>query len=268
MNRILLYLVIATFGLIATSCKKEKTDEILKDERKSIKLTTSKLLSPDLEKYRGLVNVYNGQNTVALSGMKLTTQLLLADGSFYDILPTGVTNLNTPYNYNFPYIGCYYPKNAIKKCLRIKLDDPDNYEAEDYLNGVTEADNDIIRLHVLCVTYFTRVEQYLGADVNLDGYITTGDITTIRKALTFKTPLTNAPWKFIEPSVLQFYQNQIDKNGILTYNELSALESNISDIQYYSFIFTNTGEDLIKNYRAFKPGDVNFDARLDNLNSY
>lgn len=112
---------------------------------------------------------------------------------------------------------------------------------DDWLYGVST--NDILRIqkHILGIQSFTKVEEWISADVDKNGHVTAADISTLRKLLLGKISriTTNTSWRFINQ-----YQSFDDLNA--------PLDTKLND----SYDNDKLNHDLRLDYAGIKIGDV------------
>ncbi|HRI00834.1 MAG TPA: HYR domain-containing protein [Saprospiraceae bacterium] len=119
----------------------------------------------------------------------------------------------------------------------------------DWLNGVTTADIVKIQKHILGQEIFSRPYQYIAADVNRNGNISTRDIVELRKlilGITTEIP-ENTSWRFINSDY-----------------KFNAPEEGLENYIPYQYTFNKIIQSTKLNFTAVKVGDLNGNA-LTNL---
>jgi len=117
------------------------------------------------------------------------------------------------------------------------------------LNGVSTFDLVLISKHILGINAFDNPYQLIAADVNQSGTITAFDMVQIRQLiLNIKTEFTNSEsWRFVDAAYEFTTQNPIQEN----FPEVIQI--------------ANLGHDMQVDFVAVKVGDVNGNARPNNL---
>ncbi len=121
------------------------------------------------------------------------------------------------------------------------------------LNGISTFDLVAMSKHVLNVTPFTTPWQYLAADINHNGQVTTFDVVELRKLILgiYTDFPQNDSWRFVEKDFpFDMSQNPLSQG----FKE----ELSIKNLQSQS---------SLGDFTAVKVGDVNFDAVPNNLSS-
>jgi hypothetical protein len=112
------------------------------------------------------------------------------------------------------------------------------YKNDDVLNGVSSLDIIQIQKHLLGITPFTSLYQYIAADVNHSGTITVMDLFDLRKLLLGLTSSFphNTSWRF--GSLPQ------DMTGIniSSFNEVGSVEYLERDTQIINFVGIKIGD--------------------------
>jgi hypothetical protein len=122
------------------------------------------------------------------------------------------------------------------------------------VNGVTSFDLLLISKHILGIQPFTNIYQYMAADVNNSGTVTTIDIVEIRKViLGINDSFALVPaWRFVKPVA-----NTTLVPGPSTFD------------QQYSLLFNNLQNDTTinnLNFIAIKSGDIDHSASFSGGN--
>lgn len=127
-------------------------------------------------------------------------------------------------------------------------------EKNDYpLNGVSTFDLVLMTKHILGVTPFQVPTQFIAADVNKNGSVTTADVVELRKmVLGMQTGFSkNTSWRFI------------DKNNNYAVNNVTTWLANLPNKKAYFGLATTPSAD----FTAVKVGDVNVSAKANGRNN-
>ncbi len=118
---------------------------------------------------------------------------------------------------------------------------------DDVVNGVSTSDIVLITKHILGQQTFTSPYQWIAADINKNGKVTTGDVVELRKLILGTNTIftNNNSWRFVDNSFT--FKNVNDP--------LSEVFPEIKQVQGSS---TNT------DFIAVKIGDINNSAKANN----
>ena len=119
------------------------------------------------------------------------------------------------------------------------------YKNDDVLNGVSALDLVIIQKHLLGVTPFNSLHQYIAADINHDGRVSAFDLVQLQKLLLGLITAfpSNTSWRF------GYLPQDMDGQDLSSFKEI------------YEFETLNPGNTLI-DFTGIKIGDLNGDAKL------
>ena len=118
---------------------------------------------------------------------------------------------------------------------------------DDVVNGVSTSDIVLITKHILGQQTFTSPYQWIAADVNKNGKVTTGDVVELRKLILGTSTLfvNNTSWRFMD-------------NAFTFKNANDPLSEVFPETKQSSGNSTNT------DFTAIKIGDVNNSAKASN----
>ncbi|MEO6131837.1 MAG: hypothetical protein ABIQ02_08305, partial [Saprospiraceae bacterium] len=121
---------------------------------------------------------------------------------------------------------------------------------DDVLNGVSTLDLIYIQKHLLGITPFTTLYQYIAADVNHSGYVSVIDLLDLRKLLLgiYSEFPNNTSWRFGS------WPQEMNGTQISHFGEVSSIEYLDKDTQIVDFV-------------GIKTGDLNGDVRLQGQSS-
>jgi hypothetical protein len=125
-------------------------------------------------------------------------------------------------------------------------------EKNDYpLNGVTTYDLVLMSKHILGVGPFTNANQFIAADVNKNGQVTTADVVELRKMILGLQIgfAKNTSWRFVE------------RGQVFSTNTLNWLASLPNKKQVLNV------DNTTANFTAIKVGDINQNAKTHSLGS-
>jgi hypothetical protein len=170
-------------------------------------------------------------------------------------------NLLVKNSYNIDIIGnnCFYnlPQTCESNYAKCVCKPNGQYtvtpsKTDDVPCGVSTFDLVLISKHILNVVNFTTPYQWIAADINDNGQVTTGDLNEIRKViLHINEEFTGAPsWKFI------------DKN--YQYPPFPLQSNQFLPIPYPTSIQINTLPSMNSDFVAIKMGDVNLSCDAGN----
>jgi len=153
---------------------------------------------------------------------------------------TGNTNSSGYFQWNYFVAGCEYKIEP-----KIGSDDEDC--------GISTADIPVIRRHLDGSVPFTDVWQYMAADVDLDGIITTADIDLIRDFILGIVNNLPDAWRFMEKEKYDSYQSN-GIPGILIYDEYIEKTFNVTS--------------YVEDFAGVKSADVNGSCDICSINLF
>lgn len=120
------------------------------------------------------------------------------------------------------------------------------YKNDDVLNGVSAIDLILIQKHLLGISPFTSLHQYIAADVNHSGTVNALDLVTLQKLLLgkYNTFPGNTSWRF------GYLPQEMSSQNIEAFRET------------YNIEYLDSGTPFI-NFVGIKIGDLNGDVKLD-----
>lgn len=123
---------------------------------------------------------------------------------------------------------------------------------DDPLNGVSTLDAVLIQRHILGIEKLNSAFKLIAADINKDGKITAADLTELRKLIlgTNSAFFNNKSWRFVDKA----YRFA---------DATSAQGEAFPEI----YSINNLNVNMTTDFVAIKTGDVNGNARSNNINN-
>lgn len=122
--------------------------------------------------YQGWVKAFSGgwtqmANTVVQGQLHFSQTLYFSE----------TTSLQTPFNW------CFSTNPAYTNVKWFYKSPTATYSQQEWVKGVTTIDLVMAQRHILGITPFTSLRQYIAADVDLNGTISSSDLLTMRKLI-------------------------------------------------------------------------------------
>lgn len=171
------------------------------------------------------------QNTVVVSGLiKSVNQSPMAQVEIEAVELRDSVMSNDKGNYEFNKVPIHS-----KLTLRPK------HHNDNWLEGVTTQDIVYIQKQILGIQSFLKPEQWIAADINNDGFVTSGDVVWLRKLILGKVNQVpnNNSWRFVHDSYV-----------------FKDLNNPLSDSFAEQFTNPKITEATQINFKAIKIGDV------------
>jgi hypothetical protein len=196
-----------------------------------------------------------GQNTKAQDSIRFNVCPILWSNSAPVKVQSVVVNINNP---SFPTGQLVFYPISGADCIEVVIPPSDQSpdatysisanKAPDGLNGITINDDLRHSDHILGIWPFDLIPQFLAADVNRSGSITTFDMVLVRKRLLGLENPDDLTWGFIP----EYWTFSNMNNPFETNNGLCCQDLSLSELTDYN------GNSM--NLVAFKRGDVDGDA--------